>query len=169
MASAISSLPVPVSPSISTVASVGATVWTISSTRRSAALLPIMRGEPLPQSSFVSGAPFAVVASSICKDALRLTAAVSLAQIADAAIVCSFRSCAILPTLRPRDPAGRGLAFESPQHQDCCLRLPGTVYRTWPTAPRQAASGGCRHRTAGTSQSCLPGYDRAPRERCEVG
>src|SRR5882762_1144007 len=51
----------------------------------------------------------------------------------------------------------------------CGLRLPGTLYRTLPTAPRQAAWGGCLHRTPGRSQSCLPEYDAEPHGRLEVG
>ena|ERR1700680_4103429 len=87
MASAISSLPVPVSPLINTVALVAATIRTISSTRRRAALLPTMQGNPLPQSSLLSRATFADVASTMSKDALWLTAGRLLAQIACAAIV----------------------------------------------------------------------------------
>src|SRR6267154_2451823 len=55
MASAISSLPVPVSPWINTVASVGATTRTRQSTRRKAALLPIILGKTQPRSSMLSG------------------------------------------------------------------------------------------------------------------
>src|SRR6266404_234950 len=64
MASAISSLPVPVSPLINTVALVGATIRTMPSNRRRAALLPTMPGSPLPLSSLLSRATFAGVASS---------------------------------------------------------------------------------------------------------
>src|SRR5277367_5577791 len=87
MASAISSLPVPVSPLIKTVALVGATIRTIPRTRRRAALLPTMLGNPLPQSSLLSRATFAEVASPMSKDALWLTVGRLLAQIACAAIV----------------------------------------------------------------------------------
>src|SRR5258706_6895103 len=87
MASAISSLPVPVSPLINTVASVGATTRTISSTRRRASLLPTMRGNPLPQSSSLSSATVADVASSISKDAVFLTAGASVALPAWVAIL----------------------------------------------------------------------------------
>src|SRR5580700_1275396 len=87
MASAISSLPVPVSPLIKTVALVRATIRTILSTCRRAALLPIMQGSPLRQSSQLSRATFADVASPISKDALWLTAGRLPAQIACAAIV----------------------------------------------------------------------------------
>src|SRR5260370_15486239 len=65
MACGISSLPVPVSPWINTVASVGATTRTMPSTRRRAALLPTMRGNPMPQSSLLSSPTLAEVASSI--------------------------------------------------------------------------------------------------------
>jgi hypothetical protein len=36
-------------------------------------------------------------------------------------------------------------------------------------APLQAASGGCLHRTPGTSQSFLPGFDGGPLGRFAVG
>src|SRR6202451_3358645 len=87
MASAISSLPVPVSPLIKTVALVRATIRTMPSTCRRAALLPIMQGRPLPQSSLLSRATFADVASPMSKDALWLTSGRLPAQIACAAIV----------------------------------------------------------------------------------
>lgn len=73
MASAISSLPVPVSPLINTVAPVGATTRTMPSTRRREALLPTMWGNPLPQSSLLSSATFADAASSISKHALAIS------------------------------------------------------------------------------------------------
>src|ERR1700704_4626118 len=73
MASAISSLPVPVSPLITTVAPVGATTRTMPSTRRREALLPAMWGNPLPQSSLLSSATFADAASSISKHALAIS------------------------------------------------------------------------------------------------
>src|SRR5580704_5846630 len=87
MASAISSLPVPVSPLINTVALVRATIRTMPSTCRRAALLPIMQGRPPPQSSVLSRATFADVASPMSKDGLWLTSDRLPAQIACAAIV----------------------------------------------------------------------------------
>src|SRR6266481_1388738 len=89
MACAISSLPVPVSPLISTVALVGATIRTIASTPRKAAL-PTMPGNPLPQSSLLSSASLADFAPWISRDAVRLTAAASLAQLVCADIHYSF-------------------------------------------------------------------------------
>src|ERR1700719_4384251 len=90
MASAISSLPVPVSPLINTVASVGATIRTIASAPRRLALLPTMLGNPLPQSSLLSRASLVDFASRISKDAVRLTAGASLAQLVCAGIHYSF-------------------------------------------------------------------------------
>src|SRR5260370_24536642 len=90
MACAISSLPVPVSPLISTVALVGATIRTIASAPRSAALLPTMLGNPLPQNSLVSSASLAESASWISRDAVRLTGGASLAQLDCAGIHYSF-------------------------------------------------------------------------------
>src|ERR1039457_6528426 len=69
MASAISSLPVPVSPLINTVASVGATIRTMSSTARRAGLVPIMSGNSLSR-----------------RDALSMIAGRSPPQVACAAI-----------------------------------------------------------------------------------
>src|SRR6267378_4034564 len=99
MASAINSLPVPVSPLISTVALVGATTRTRLSTCRRAALLPIMRGSTSPRSSLWSSATFPDVASSISNDTIWLTSGPSLAQFACAAIPHSFGSSAILSIL----------------------------------------------------------------------
>jgi hypothetical protein len=85
MAAAMSSLPVPVSPLINTVESVGATILTMPSTRRKAALLPIMRGNPLLGSS-LSTATCAEVTGVISKDALSFAAGSLSAQLAGAAI-----------------------------------------------------------------------------------
>src|SRR6266481_8735930 len=101
MACAISSLPVPVSPLISTVALVGATIRTIASTPRRAALLPTMPGNPLPQSSLMSSVSLADFASWISRDAVRLTAGSSLAQLVCAGIHYSFWFCPLLSTLTP--------------------------------------------------------------------
>src|SRR5437899_1941194 len=90
MACAISSLPVPVSPLISTVALVGATIRTIASMLRRAALLPTMLGNPLPQNSLLSSAHLADFAPCISRDAVRLTAGASLAQLVCADIHYSF-------------------------------------------------------------------------------
>src|ERR1700676_1998380 len=89
MACAISSLPVPVSPLINTVASVGATTRTIASTPRRAALLPRMLGNPLPPGLLLSSESLDF-ASRISKDAVRLTAGVSIAQLVCAGIQYSF-------------------------------------------------------------------------------
>src|SRR5258707_10011071 len=86
MACAISSLPVPVSPLISTVASVGATIRTIASTPRRAALLPTMPGNPLPPSSLLPSASLADFASATSREAAGLTVAASPAQLVCAAI-----------------------------------------------------------------------------------
>src|SRR6266481_3242628 len=86
MASAISSLPVPVSPWINTVASVGATTRTMPSIRWRAALLPIILGKPRPRSSLLSGTIFAAAASSISKHPLWLIAGASGAQLMSMAI-----------------------------------------------------------------------------------
>src|ERR1700730_16428482 len=101
MACAISSLPVPVSPLINTVASVGATTRTIASAPRRAALLPTMLGNPLPQSSLLSSECLADFASWISRDAVRLTAGASLAQLDCAGIHYSFWFCPLLSTLTP--------------------------------------------------------------------
>src|SRR5271165_1766315 len=106
MASAISSLPVPVSPWINTVASVGATIRTIPTTPWRAALLPTMRGNPMTQSSSLSSATFADTESSASKDALRLTTGASTAQHVCVAILYSFRLSAALSTLEHQSPAG---------------------------------------------------------------
>src|ERR1700689_4232441 len=105
MASAISSLPVPVSPLINTVASVGATTRTKPSTHRRATLLPTMRGNPLPQSSLLSIANIADVAPLISKDAVWLTVGASPAQLIIAAMLNSFPSSAIPSTPTQRAPA----------------------------------------------------------------
>src|SRR5580700_2319297 len=100
MASAISSFPVPVSPLINTVASVGATIRAIPRARRSAALLPTMRGNPLPQNSLLSIAIFDDVASSISKHAGWLIADDAILQVALAAInLTPFVRCAFDPSL----------------------------------------------------------------------
>ena len=52
--------------------SVGTTIRTMPSTRRKAALLPIMRGDPLPSSSSLSSATCADFAYAISKAALSL-------------------------------------------------------------------------------------------------
>src|SRR6266852_8905904 len=83
MASAINSLPVPVSPWINTVESVGATTRTRLSTRWRAALLPIILGKPLP---LLSCATFADVAASITKNALWMIAGASAAQLVSTGI-----------------------------------------------------------------------------------
>src|SRR5277367_6820653 len=106
MASAISSLPVPVSPLINTVASVGATIRTIPSTRRRASLLPTIRGEPLSQSSFLPRWAFADTESSASKDAPRLTTGASPTQHVCVAIFYSFRLSTALSTLAHQSRAG---------------------------------------------------------------
>src|SRR5947208_7121236 len=90
MVSEISSLPTPVSPLISTVASVGPTTRTISSTRRRAALLPIIRGNPRPQSSALSSGPFATVSSSVSNEPVCLIGHDSIGQVVCAAILYPF-------------------------------------------------------------------------------
>jgi hypothetical protein len=92
MASATSSLPVPVSPLINTVAPVGATSRIIPSTRRRAALFPTMRGNSLSWSSSLWSATVANVASSISKDALCLTEGSFVSQVAcaDIPLLLSF-------------------------------------------------------------------------------
>src|ERR1700723_896517 len=97
MASAINSLPVPVSPLINTVASVGATIRTMPSTCRRAKLLPTMRGSFLPLSPKLSN------------DALLLHAGASNPQIDDAAML--HLTDLSIPSLKelisvslPRDP-----------------------------------------------------------------
>src|ERR1700722_2983817 len=90
MASAISSLPVPVSPWINTMASVGATICTISRTSRRAALLPIIRGNPLLPTLLLSSATLADNESSASKDALWLTTGASATQHVCVAILYSF-------------------------------------------------------------------------------
>src|ERR1700722_7397483 len=86
MASAISSLPVPVSPWINTVASVGATIRAISSTRPRASLLPTMQGTPP-----LSSETFAAVECGTGKDVDWWIAGNSVAQVAFAAILYSSR------------------------------------------------------------------------------
>src|ERR1700676_490664 len=169
MASAISSLPVPVSPLINTVASVGATTRTMSSTRRRAALLPTMRGKSMPRSSSQSSATFDV-ASSTSMDALWFTSGSSLIQVACADMLLLLSFAAIRTTLLnlKRREGGRDLGPSS-LYQGCRLRLPDTEYKMLPTAPRQAASGECLHRTLGKPQSCLPLYGGGPHGRLEGG
>src|SRR5258706_13228889 len=77
MASAINSLPVPVSPWSNTVASVGPTRRTRPSTRWRAALLPTILDSPLPRSSLLSSTMFAGIAFSI-SDAQIVLVAISL-------------------------------------------------------------------------------------------
>src|ERR1700678_4770327 len=98
-------LPVPVSPLIKAVALVGATIRTIPRTRRRAALLPTMGGIPLPQSSQLSRAKFADVASPMSKDALWLTEGRLPAQIACAAIVLLLSFVCYSSPLTYRGPA----------------------------------------------------------------
>src|SRR5260370_34829077 len=98
MAPAISSLPVPVSPSIRTVESVGATRLTCSRTVSSGGLLPMicsnllmmLVGKALLRSGLLSSATCAVTASSISKDGVLLTAGALLAQLSCAVIVTPF-------------------------------------------------------------------------------
>src|SRR5580692_6336747 len=86
MASAISSLPVPVSPLINTVASVGDTMCTMPSTLWRASLLPTIRGDPLLRGSLLSSATFADAEFSISKDGGCLIVGTLTAQLTCAAI-----------------------------------------------------------------------------------
>src|SRR5580692_3936426 len=117
MASAISSLPVPVSPLINTVESVGATSRTMPRTLRRAVLVPIIVAKSLPPISLSSNVPFADAAPSSSKDEVRFIARVSFAQ-----LVCADIS--LLPYEHPffwikYDPLRIALQL-FPQFLDIC-------------------------------------------------
>jgi ABC-type dipeptide/oligopeptide/nickel transport system permease component len=81
MASAISPLPVPVSPWINTVAPVGATTLTKRTTRWRAAPLPMILSNLLLLNSLLSIAVFTEVVFSISTHALWLIAGASATQL----------------------------------------------------------------------------------------
>src|SRR5258706_8456334 len=87
IASAISSLPVPVSPWINTVESVGATTRTRRSNCCRAVLLPIIVGKALGRNSFLSSPTFTDPASSTPTHPFRLIGGSSRAQLVPVAIV----------------------------------------------------------------------------------
>src|SRR5271168_4739814 len=144
MASAINSLPVPVSPLINTVALVGATTRTMSSTRPRAALLPTMLGNRSHRISS-SGVASGKVASSNSKDAVWLVFAVSLAQLDCAAISCSSSSarCA-LDVHRPRITLRASFVSlpRDPLANICCTVL---QHHAVPFATLQEADGLASH------------------------
>src|ERR1700733_9071711 len=93
MACAMSSFPVPVSPSIKTVESVAATTRTMSRTRPRAALVPTILGEFLSQISSPSNPVFAANPSGITKDAVRFRASLTQFVCADILLIPSLVDC----------------------------------------------------------------------------
>src|SRR5580658_4537518 len=121
MASAISSLPVPVSPLINTVASVGDTICTMPSTFWRASLLPTIRGNPLLLSS-LSSATFADAEVSISKGWLivgNLTAQLTCADICFTPLVLRFRPFDLLNYCAATPACGQPwMEITRPLHRD---------------------------------------------------